>query len=253
MGFVDVSLLVLTFFVSSVYFIATNDLNFSQITLQNLISSPILPNEYLLLFRIISWFIVTYTLIVVVTDPIGLKLSVPGRGGTIKHVTLHGYERLSTFTVWSWILIGVYFGCTSYCGILSYFGHEEKLSHPFLVLSWILFELSFAVSYLITIVVTFVLIPSAKTRNSHHVFFTTPSLFMHNANVILMTIDNLFNLLPYLYSHAVFGILYGLCYALFSWAWFQYRGIFYYFFLDYEFKGAFFWYLGLCLVVSVVC
>lgn len=249
MGFFDVSLLVISLFIGSIYFIQNYNLELTNLTLENIISSNIITNEFLLLFRLISFLIVVITLFIVINDSIGLKLAIPGRNGIIKHITLHGYERLSTFTVWSWILIGIYFGLTSYCGILSYFNYKHYISNNILIISWILYELSFAVSYLITIVVTFVLIPSAKSRNSHHVFFTTPSLLMHNANVILMTLDSLLNLLPYLYSHAVFGILYGLCYAIFSWIWFYYRGVFYYFFLDYEFKGAFFWYLGLCFVV----
>lgn len=58
---------------------------------------------------------------------------------------------------------------------------------------------------------------------------------MHNANVVMMTIDNLFNIIPYTPSHAVFGVLYGILYA---WGRYHHKGVFYYFFLDYEFKGG---------------
>ncbi len=51
--------------------------------------------------------------------------------------------------------------------------------------------------------------------------------------------------------HFPFILLYGLIYAVFSWILFYYRGVFYYFFLNYERKGAVYWYLGLLVGVLV--
>jgi hypothetical protein len=249
MGFLTVFVVVLSLFLSSLYFIFSIDLELSSVTPYDIVTSSITNIQILLGYRIFCLHVVMITLYIVLTDPIGLVITVPGRGGVLKTVKLHGLERLSTFTVWSWTLIGIYFALTSYCGIMSLIGKENNIPLILLQLSWIIYELSFPISFLVTIIVSFVLIPPAIARGTHQPLFSTPSLLMHNANVVMMTLENLLNIIPYSYSHAVFGVLYGLLYAVFAWGWYHHKGVFYYFFLDYEFKGAEFWYLGLILVV----
>jgi hypothetical protein len=249
MGFVKVFAVVLSLLLSSIYFISSTNLELLSVTPYDIVTSHVTNIQILLGFRIFCLHVVMVTLYVVLTDPIGLVITVPGRGGVLKTVTLHGFERLSTFTVWSWTLIGIYFGLTSYCGIMNLIGREGDIPLIILQLSWILYELSFPISFLVTIIVTFVLIPPAKARGTHQPLFSTPSLLMHNANVVMMATENLLNIVPYSFSHAVFGVLYGLLYAVFAWGWYHHKGVFYYFFLDYEFKGAEFWYVGLILVV----
>jgi hypothetical protein len=60
-----------------------------------------------------------------------------------------------------------------------------------------------------------------------------PSLFMHNANVVFMVGELLLGRLPVVPEHAIFAVLFGAAYIIFSWAWFATVGVFYYFFLDY--------------------
>jgi hypothetical protein len=249
MAFATVFGIVLSLFLGSLYFINSYDLNLTSITLHHVISSQIVSNEILLVYRLLCAIIVFLTLYTVLSDPNGLIITVPARTGGLKVVKLLGYERLSTFTVWSWTLIGIYFVLTSYCTVVTLLHQEKNISIFILQSSWILFELSYPISFLVTLIVTFVLIPPAISRGTHQPLFSSPSLLMHNANVVMMTIDNLLNQLPFTMSHAVFGILYGLLYAIFAWAWYQHKGVFYYFFLDYEFKGAELCYLGLILVV----
>lgn len=250
MGFVSVFSIVLGLFLSSIYFINSSDLNLSSITVKDIIESNVVSFEILLTYRMLCTLLVFSTLYVVLTDPVGLVITVPARGGGLKTVKLHGLERLSTFTVWSWTLIGIYFGISSYCGIMNLLGRDSEISQFYLQIAWILYELSFPISFIVTLIVTFVLIPPAVARKTHQPLFSTPSLLMHNANIVMMTIDNLINIIPYSFSHAVFGVLYGLLYAIFAWGWYHHKGVFYYFFLDYEFKGAELWYIGLILVVT---
>ena len=249
MGWLGVVAVVGSLLVASLAFILFTDLELSSITAHDIVTSNLTSAPILFGYRLFCFILVIRTLLVILTDPIGLKITVPGRGGGLQTVTLNGYERLSTFTVWSWILIGIYFGFTSICGLMNLIGLETSIPFILLQISWILYELSFPISFLITIIVSFVLIPPAIARGTHQPLFSTPSLLMHNANVIMMTVENLLNIIPFSYSHAVFGVLYGLLYAVFAWGWYHHKGVFYYFFLDYEFKGAELWYLGLILVV----
>jgi hypothetical protein len=250
MAFGTVFGIVLSLFLGSLHFINSNDMKLTSITLRHVISSQIVSDEILLGYRLLCTLIVFVTLATVLSDRNGLIVTVPARTGGLKVVKLLGPERLSTFTVWSWTLIGVYFALTSYCGILTLLGQDSDISPFTLQLSWILFELSFPISFLVTLIVTFVLIPPAIARGTHQPLFSSPSLLMHNANVVMLTIDNLLNILPFTMSHAVFGVLYGLLYAVFAWVWYEHKGVFYYFFLDYEFKWAEFCYIGLILVVG---
>ncbi len=71
------------------------------------------------------------------------------------------------------------------------------------------------------------------------------ALLMHNANVLFMAWEFIFNELAFSYYHFIFMLFYGIAYVVFSWVWYAYRGIFYYFFLDYQRKYAVIWYIVL--------
>jgi len=118
---------------------------------------------------------------------------------------------------------------------------------------WILFEISFPIAFLVSLVVTYVLIPSGKKSGVPvHVFFHLVPLLMHNANVLFMMIEFNYNSIPFNFHHFTFMLLYALAYVFFSWIWFQYKGIFYYFFLDYASPYAILWYIGLLIGVLVL-
>jgi hypothetical protein len=190
-------------------------------------------------------------------------VTVPARApGTSSTVHLTHLARLTTFTVWSWILIGVYFTLTLYITHCEATAHTHTHTHthtpsdpvpPWLLrLTWVLYEVSFSVSLLITVVVTFVLIPGAKQRGLPVVnFFNTPALLMHNANVMFMLFEGANNRLPVLLPHIVFGVLYGILYTVFAWVWHWHKGIFYYFFLDYARKDAVLCHLALIAALGV--
>ena len=158
--------------------------------------------------------------------------------------------RLTTFTVWSWLLIGIYFS------LVLYATHCELNSSPvnnaFVQLTWVLYEICFAVSLLITVLVSFVLIPMGNKKGIPiDYFFKTPALLMHNANVVFMALEGAGNRLPIVFSHFPFVALYGITYVVFSWIWFHHKGVFYYFFLDYERPHAALSHLGLIIVLAI--
>lgn len=112
--------------------------------------------------------------------------------------------------------------------------------------AWVFFEISFPVAYLVSAVVTFILIPFVKKEGlPPTTFFLPMALLMHNANVLFMAWEFIFNELAFSYYHFIFMLFYGIAYVVFSWVWYAYRGIFYYFFLDYQRKYAVIWYIVL--------
>lgn len=90
-------------------------------------------------------------------------------------------------------------------------------------------------SLLVTCVVTFVLLPTRLRRGdvegARRMLGRRPQL-MHNANLAFAASELLFNNLPVLPLHFVFGALFGVQYVLLSWWWLRKTGIVYYPFLD---------------------
>lgn len=119
--------------------------------------------------------------------------------------------------------------------------------------TWVCFEISFPIAYLVSAVVTFVLYPFTK-RNGLPTksFFLPMALVMHNANIFFMAFEFMFNELKFSLYHFLFMLFYGLSYVVFSWVWFHYKGLFYYFFLDYHRKHAFWWHIALLVLVTLL-
>lgn len=209
----------------------------------------------LLVFRLIATLCHWWSIFYIYFDRHGLHVTVLARGGEKVKLHLKHFERFTMFTVWSWVLQGVYFLLASLYSILlvcfpssgDYFlSQTNNLSN----ITWILFELSFAAAFLVSATVTYVLIPGLRSRNMPtDTFFLFFALLFHNANIILIVIDALLNDIPVNPWHVPFGMLYALSYVLFSWYWFRVKGVFYYFFLDYEPKYAMLWYMAILLVV----
>lgn len=162
------------------------------------------------------------------------------------------FERLTMFTVWSWLLQGFYFAGTTLTGIW-YLQSESQPSSIFLLnLFKVLFEISFPVAFMVSLIVTYILIPAAKRlTGSADNFFTPMGLLFHNANVVFMVFEIICNRIPLEIWHIQFMILYGMLYSVFSWFWNWRRGVYYYFFMDYERPGAVYWYVGLLSAFSL--
>ncbi len=115
-------------------------------------------------------------------------------------------------------------------------------------------QVSFSCAFLVTFIVSFVLIPGIKKQGLPVVhFFKFFPLLFHNANIMLMITDTLLSKTKFCLWHFPFAVLFGCCYVVFQWYWFQVIGVFYYFFLDYHGSYAVLWHLGLIVVVSVCC
>jgi hypothetical protein len=96
-------------------------------------------------------------------------------------VTLSGYKRFSTFTVWSWNLQGLYFALTIAGTVFQAElaawapAHVDRLPE----VAGILFEVSASVSLLVTVIVTFILyVPSVMLSSLSFSLFLSLSLLI---------------------------------------------------------------------------
>lgn len=137
------------------------------------------------------------------------------------------------FTVQSWMLQTVYLAGAALCSASEQGLLELRVGALSAWTLWVVYEVSFAVAILISFLVKFVIIPStlANGQTVAHLF-TLSDLMMHNANVLFMAIELLFNALPFEPFHFPFAALWGLFYVLFSWGWLRTAGVCWYDFLD---------------------
>lgn len=239
------------FIVTVAYILTAADLGFTTLELTDITTSEFVSSNVLLLIRFIFALVINGSLFHIVTDKNALEITVSLSTGGLKTVKLLGFDRLSTFTLWCWTLQGVYFTLACCCS-LSLSPSSLSSSFPetlLLNVTWVLFEISLALAYLVTFLVTFVLIPAAEAKEIPHKFFTPMPVLCHNANAVFMAVDLLLNRLPMPFPHIAFIQLFGLAYVLFAWRLHAKRGIFFYFFLDYDRPYGVCWYLGLFVAV----
>jgi len=143
---------------------------------------------------------------------------------------LGGTQVLGTFTMWSWILIGVYGLVTSAASATEAAGIEVsgKLADAVACSMWVLFQVMTSVAILIFLVVWCVLVPLFPQ------LLTFVSLSAHNLNVVFMLTELKINRLSFVHSHVVFSMYYGSLYIIFSWFYCISTGIVYYFFIDWR-------------------
>lgn len=219
--------------------------------LGNLATSSFIPTQWLLVFRALIALSIWYVCGRLLLDKDGLTLDIAKRDKSVMRVTLVHGERFAPFTVWCWTLQGLYFTIAAYasathCGLLS-----ASSSSPTLIsVACILYELSFSVAFLVSAVVSFVLIPATVSRGLPlDSFFKPWPLVMHNANVLFVSLEMVMNRLSFDSNHHPWVLLYACSYVLFAWFWYQKNGYFFYFFLDYTDPFAPLWYLALLLLL----
>ena len=144
--------------------------------------SKIVPLPILLGLRLLCASVALYTLLCVFLNRAGLQMSY--RGATVH---IYRFSRWTTFTVWCFTLLLFYFALATFCSGMSVMGFSERV-HPIIIQATLItFEVSYPMSLLVTVVVTFVLIPAAL-RNDYPIgrMFRWRPLMMHNGNVLMM-------------------------------------------------------------------
>lgn len=251
MAFIPVLLLLIVVFCLSVASIIFNNMNWDKISLINVATSQYITPSQLLFMRLIYTLInIGVTLFIMNDKPLNLSVL---KDGQIKKFTLYGFERFSAFTLWCWLLQGIYFVLVTFCSN-DYLTNINStyLSHKIICATNILFEINFATAFLVTVVVTFVLIPTGKAKGiSVDPFFRIPALCAHNLNVLFMLSEALLSNMKFSLLHIPFVLLYGCAYVVFAWYWNQVKGVFLYFFLDYQRDYAVLWHIGLLVAIGL--
>lgn len=165
---------------------------------------------------------------------------------------LGGAYTFCTFTVWSWTLIAVYLGLAGSASAFHAIGWapSERVGDGVARFMWAFFEVMFACSILVFLVVWLVLLPEAYIQtHSDSGLLKWTVLSAHNLNLAFMVVDCALNCFHFHRPHFVFIVYYGCAYVVFSWFWFLYDGVFYYFFLDWRIVLTPVSYLGLISVL----
>lgn len=179
----------------------------SEIHLQQLIHSNLIPDTWMLGFRSGALVTIVSTSLYVLFDPVGVRLTARKLDGSEVQVHFNGLRRFVTFTTWSWILQGLYFGLVTVLQLRLM--SNTSPWHTFAIeLAEILFELNLSVAMLVSSVVTYVLIPSAlKAGMNANLLLGIPALLMHNANLLFIVSEVLFNQVEVRMHHLPFVLL----------------------------------------------
>ena len=256
MSFTNVFILIMLVSFMSFYTIFYQDMQWDKIYLDDIINvnSQITGIDFqgLGLMRLFFFLIILTSCIVLIKDPEGLRINIY-QNSKIVQLHLLRWDRFTMFTVWCWVLQGFYFGLSSYLVLLhnssSFTLSRNKILYCTCV---VLYEVSFSLAFLVTSVVTFILIPFGKSKGLPvDNFFRPLPLMMHNLNVLFVSLDMILNKINFFAMHFPFVVMIGISYVIFSWYWYHKKGIFYYFFLDYNGPRSVLWHSGLLIAVAL--
>lgn len=226
MGFQKVFGLVLLLFLLSILSIIYFK-DYPTDSLKSIATSSLLSPTLLATFR--AGCLITNPLVLawLLTDQEGTPAIANGIDRRPFPILMIGFLRLAPFTVWSWILQAFYFLGALYLQYANLYG--ISISTQVSDSLYILYEVCFTISILITVIVTFVLIPAGvHSKTPIDNFFTTAALVMHNANVYFMMLELIFNNFDkFHFSHLPFTIIYGLIYVVWGWILANTKGLFF--------------------------
>ena len=217
------------------------------VALRDVGASELVSLPLLLGLRLLCASVALCTLLGVYFNRAGLRMSYQG-------ATVHLYRlrRWTTFTVWCFTALLLYFALSAFCSAMLLTGRGEQVPATVAQATLILFAVSYPVGLLVTAVTSFVLIPTAlRTDFPVTRMFRWRPLIMHNCNALMMQLAMLIAPPPVTLAHLPYALLFGCAYAVFSWIWFHRTGVFYYFFLDYRRPYAIGAYVGLLAVLTL--
>ena len=159
-SFTSCLLLLITFAGASLYGLLSLDLQWEMYDLKSIIlcnESYNIDARILHYFRLCNFMLMLYTVYHQLCDKEGINLKILQRG-KLRSERIRGMQRFTMFTVWSWNLQLLYFGLSSYLTFID--GGNEN----FIRLCVVLYELSFSLAFLVTIITTFILLPTQLER-----------------------------------------------------------------------------------------
>ena len=164
---------------------------------------------------------------------------------------MKGFWRLSTFTCWSFICLSITFLVLALCSWMEILGIQ--IPHILLLFATLIYPVVYANSLLVTLVVTFILIPSnQKMGHPLENWFKFPEQIMHNANIIVLTIELILGNLPIGIQSIPLITLFGISYVIYAAFNERRTGIYFYSFLDPRLSKAAIIHIIL-LLVTLIC
>ena len=211
---------------------------FSDNSISSISSYEKLSTPGIAVFRAIVSLVCFSTIASIILDPKGMTYNLLDYETKLygpKWIT--GTTRMSAFTMWSFTLMGAYFAVSSYSSWSVHYGWELGEWAVWLVPA--LFSSTIASAFLVTITVTYMLIPEANERgdNIAH-YFKWDSQLMHNGNVIFILIEMAVSDISLSLWYAPYPVIFGCIYVLFSAFNARRSGIYFYDFIDPRLNGS---------------
>jgi len=145
----------------------------------------------------------------------------------------------TTFTLWCNTLGTIYFWSAAACSAVAL--RTGSLPQAYLPMVKVLWEITFPMSFLVNLVVTFALLPGLRQQGKFEVLWYMHQLrpqCMHNGYVLVSAVEAALFLPPMALGDFPIIVIFGLAYSWFSYILFAMTGIFHYFFFDPRFKFA---------------
>ena len=234
-----------------IYYIVTSGVGEVAQTQSQIAGSQYLPDILLALFRTVAAVLALFTLVSICIDEEGsVSLPVFYDSRQRGEVVLLGAHRLIPFTVWSFAAFGLYFTIAAASSWVLVLGGE--------VPGWALtsaplaFATACGTALLVTVVVTFYLIPSNAAKGYDvSKYFEWHEVLMHNGNVIILGLELVLGGIGITLGMVAFPVLFGIVYIGFANAYAMFGGgIYLYDFLDPRLKGGLIIHLVLLLIIS---
>jgi hypothetical protein len=233
------------------YYIGTSGILEATHTQSQVAGSEYIPNILLALFRTAAAVLAIFTVVSICTDEEG-SVSLPIFYDSRQHaeVVRLGAHRLVPFTVWSFIVFGLYFTIAAASSWVLVLG--GKVPSWALASAPITFATACGTALLVTVVVTFYLIPNNASKGYDvSKYFEWHEVTMHNGNVIILGTELVLGGLDITFGMVAFPVLFGMLYVGFANAYAVFGGgIYLYDFLDPRLRGGPIIHLILLLLIS---
>lgn len=185
------------------------------------------------LLRLSAAMLWGWTLYCSYSDTTGLAITHRGRTVHVRHL-----GRFITFTLWCNCVLALYWISSTIAALISLGG----LQVPVVLqrCSLLLWQICGPLSWLVSMVVTFVLLPAAYVNEPAKVdvMLGWRPQVLHNGYILFCALELVISRPPMIAELFPLMILFGLCYITFAWALYMRLGIYVYFFLDPTFAFA---------------
>ena len=232
------------------YYIGTSGILEATHTQSQVAGSEYIPNILLALFRTAAAVLAIFTVVSICTDEEGsVSLPVFYDSRQYAEVVRLGAHRLVPFTVWSFIVFGLYFTIAAASSWVLVLG--GKVPSWALASAPITFATACGTALLVTVVVTFYLIPNNAAKGYDvSKYFGWHEVTMHNGNVIILGTELVLGGLDITFGMVAFPVLFGLVYVGFANVYAVFGGgIYLYDFLDPRLRGGPIIHLILLLII----